>query len=188
MRDVACREHVVGRVQGGVDDHAVFDLQSRAFEPAGRREDAYADDDYVSFDGATVVERHDWTRVAFGYSRHAGAGTNAHAVHLVKAREAAPIWSPSTLPSGTARASRTVTVAPSELAVAATSEPMNPPPTTTSRVSGWIKDASRRESSSVRSVTTLSLGCTPGRLRGCDPVAITALSKSRVEASSSSIE
>ena len=187
-RHVSRREHVVGRVQRRVDDDAVVDLEPRPLEPARGGNDADAYDDDIGFERAAVVERDDRPRVALVDARYAGSRPHVHAVVSWSAAQAVPTWSPRTLPNGTARASRTVTSAPSDLAVAATSEPMKPPPTTTNLVASLITDASRRESSSVRSVMTVSLCCTPGRFRGCDPVAMTALSNSSREPSSSSIE
>ena len=67
--------------------------------------------------------------------------------------QASPICSPSTRPSGVGSASTTVTVAPRPWQVAATSEPMNPAPITTTRAPAPAASRSERiakQSSSVR--------------------------------------
>ena len=83
-----------------------------------------------------------------------------------------PISSPSTRPSGTGSASTSVTSAPRPRAVAATSEPMKPAPTTTRRAP--CRSASRiaRPSSSVRSVCRPSRSGAAGSVRGRAPVAM----------------
>ena len=76
--------------------------------------------------------------------------------------------------NGTGRASRTVTSQPRPRAVAATSEPMNPAPTTTTRGDPVVSAArSARLSSNVRSMWTPSSSGWSGSRRTVAPVAMT---------------
>ena len=76
---------------------------------------------------------------------------------------------------GTGSASRTVTSQPRPRAVAATSEPMNPAPTTTTRGDPVVSAARRaRLSSSVRRTWTPSRSGWSGSRRTVAPVAMTS--------------
>ena len=83
--------------------------------------------------------------------------------------------SPRPRTSGAGAASSTVTGQPSELAVAATSRPMNPAPTTTTRaVPPAMRSRRAIESSSVRSSCTPGAASWPGNRRVREPVAMTS--------------
>ena len=87
------------------------------------------------------------------HARHRGRRAGRH--------RPPPSRSPRTRASGTGRASTTVTRAPRPEQVAATSDPMNPAPTTTSLVAGRETAAARaKQSSRVRNV------CTPREMGG----------------------
>ncbi len=86
----------------------------------------------------------------------------------------APISSPSARPSGTGSASRIVTSQPAVRQVAATSAPMKPAPTTTTRRTPPSRAARTASASSiVRSVWTPASDSVPGSSRGVAPVATT---------------
>ncbi|HEU4461580.1 MAG TPA: hypothetical protein VFR75_03190 [Solirubrobacterales bacterium] len=86
-----------------------------------------------------------------------------------------PSRAPTIGPSGAGSASTTVTSTPSFRAVAATSWPMKPAPTITSRDPGTSSRRSCRRSASVRSSWTLA-PARNGSRRGSPPVAITRFS------------
>lgn len=80
--------------------------------------------------------------------------------------QTAPISAPSGPASGTGSISTTVTWTPKATAVLATSDPMKPAPTTTSRAPGRNCWRSARASPGVRSVCTPVVAGTPGSVRG----------------------
>ena len=111
----------------------------------------------VAVDAASVLEL-DRARPR---RRRAGARCAPRAAPRRPPRGAAranhpPSSSPSTAASGAAAASTIVTSAPARVAVAATSWPMNPAPTTTRRRPGRSRRVVARASASVRSSWTLS--------------------------------
>ena len=91
---------------------------------------------------------------------------------------ACPTSGPTTRPSGVASGSTTLTAAPRPRAVAATSMPRKPPPTTARRVPGATSSArSRTASPRLRSVRTPLRSGVPRSVRGVAPVATTSPSK-----------
>ena len=79
--------------------------------------------------------------------------------------------------AGARSASMRTTSAPARVAVAATSWPISPAPSTARRVAGTQRArAARSASSSVRRVWTLACSCAPGRVRARLPVAMTSWS------------
>ena len=87
-----------------------------------------------------------------------------------------PSSGPIAAANGTASASTTVTGAPRLLADAATSDPMNPAPTTMVRAPASSAERISRASSTVRSVCTPARCSVPGSVAARAPVAMISAS------------
>ena len=117
---------------------------------------ADADDDDVGVDDRAVGQPHPLDPVAAleGLDRRRRGGRRPRGPGAGR-RTASPARCPRTRSSGTGRASTTVTSWPRWRQVAATSEPMKPAPTTTTRPGEASRSARRaRQSSSVRRMWT----------------------------------
>jgi hypothetical protein len=105
------------------------------------------------------------------------AAAQVHSVASVKVRAGtAHVRVPIARTRGTGSDSTTVTFRPRLRAPEATSEPMNPAPTTTVRARLSRAARTVTASSSVRKVTTPVMAAVPGSIRADDPVAMTAMS------------
>ena len=94
-----------------------------------------------------------------------------------RAATTVPISSPNCRARGTAAASTTVTFAPADLAVEATSAPIKPAPMTTTSAPGCSVGRRAAASCKVRSVCTRGKSRVPAMVRGEVPVAMTKPSK-----------
>ena len=146
--DVADGVHVrVGRAQPGVDEHAVVRGEPGRLGERGPRRRADGHDDAARRAAPRrrrpapgPARRPRRTPRAGGRRRARGAGR----------RRSAPIRSPITPSSGCDCGSTTVTSQPIVRAAAATSRPIQPAPTITTRGCSWSADRREAQSSRVR--------------------------------------
>ena len=95
---------------------------------------------------------------------HPDAGTQGHAVGPVQLGARLPIWSPSTRPSGVGAPRPPSPGAPRPWQVAATSDPMNPAPMTTSRAPS---PAAQQSDADGQAVVERAQDADPGHGRRC---------------------
>ena len=134
-----------------------------ARQPLAVRDGAERRDDEVGVDARSVGELD--PRRAQGL--HADAETQVDAVRPVHVRAAARRARARAAPSGTARCRSTVTSRPCLRAVAATSQPMNPPPTIATRGRSRQRGLQReRVVEAAERVDALGAGPLPGAAAG----------------------